>query len=267
VLPETAAEWFNFFLISSVIFCPIVFISIWFFPAAYGRHKDKSTGIAKKIWGPHINTRLGWFLMEAPSCLLFAGIFFWGEFRFELMPLLFLLMWQFHYFHRTFIFPLRLKVRPGDTMPIGIPVMAILTNSVISFLNASILTWAAISPHYTLEWLTDPRFIIGVLVYFSGYYINKKADRMLGRLRKHGDSSGYSIPQGWLYEKISCPNYFGELVTWTGWAIATWSWPGAIFVLLTAANLVPRAFQNHDWYHEKFPDYPKKRKVIIPYVL
>lgn len=262
-LPDNAADWHLFLIYGSIPMCIMVFISLFFFPAPYGRHKGKGPN----IWGPGIPTRWSWFLMEFPSCVIFAIIYFMGEWALEPVPLLFLLMWQFHYFHRTFIFPFRIKPRPGDTTPIGIPLVAILTNTVISFLNASILTWAAISQEYTLEWLMDPRFILGVIVFVSGYYINKKADRMLRHLRKYGDRDGYSIPRGWLYEKISCPNYFGELVTWTGWAIATWSWAGAIFVLLTAANLVPRAITNHRWYHEKFEDYPKDRKIIIPYVL
>lgn len=261
-LPNNAADWHQFLIVASVPMCLMVFLACYFIPAAYGRHKEG----ASKWWGPGIPTRLHWFLMEFPSCIIFAIIYFMGDWALEPVPLLFLLMWQFHYFHRTFIFPFKIKVPKGDRTPVGIPLVAIFTNTVISFLNASILSWAAISQGYTLEWLHDPRFILGVAIFVSGYIINKKADRMLAELRKPGET-GYKIPHGWLYEKITCPNYFGELITWTGWAIATWSWAGAVFVLLTAANLVPRAIANHRWYFEKFDDYPKDRKIIIPYIL
>jgi protein-S-isoprenylcysteine O-methyltransferase Ste14 len=66
---------------------------------------------------------------------------------------------------------------------------------------------------------------------------------------------------------VSCPNYFGEMIEWTGWAIATLSWPGLVFALWTAANLVPRALKHHAWYHAKFVDYPPARKAIIPFML
>ncbi len=260
-LPTTPEAWFDFLVYASIGMCAFVFVALFYFPAAYGRY---NTG--NKLWGPGINPRLGWFLTEVASCVLFAVIYFMGDYAFDIVPLIFLLMWQFHYFHRTFIFPFTVKVRPGATTPIGIPLMAFFTNTVISFLNASILTWATISRGYDISWLTDPRFIIGVLVFVSGYYVNKKADAMLAALRKPGES-GYKIPRGWLYEKITCPNYFGELLTWVGWSIATWSVAGWIFVLLTAANLVPRAITNHRWYHEKFDDYPKDRKILIPYIL
>jgi 3-oxo-5-alpha-steroid 4-dehydrogenase 1 len=37
--------------------------------------------------------------------------------------------------------------------------------------------------------------------------------------------------------------------------------------LISAGNLVPRAFATHKWYREKFPDYPANRKALIPYVI
>jgi 3-oxo-5-alpha-steroid 4-dehydrogenase 1 len=56
-------------------------------------------------------------------------------------------------------------------------------------------------------------------------------------------------------------------MSFLGFAIATWSL-GAVFVLVvSAANLIPRAFQVHRWYQAKFPDYPSERKVLIPFVV
>lgn len=242
--------------------CPIVFGCLMLLPAAYGRHKKERS---HWLWGPGIPTRLAWILMEAPSSLGFAAIYFMGEHRFELAPLVLFAMWQSHYFQRSFVFPFLIKVRPGDTTPIAIPVLAISSNLVISFLNAAILSWSAIGQHYELAWLYDPRFLIGAAIFVAGYRINRKADAMLAALRQPGET-GYKIPRGWLYEYISCPNYLGEFLVWTGWAIATWSLGGVAFLLWTLANLVPRAITNHRWYHQRFPDYPKTRRVVIPYL-
>ena len=33
------------------------------------------------------------------------------------------------------------------------------------------------------------------------------------------------------------------------------------------ANLFPRALSHHKWYKEKFSDYPKNRKAIIPGII
>ena len=114
-----------------------------------------------------------------------------------------------------------------------------------------------------MDWLLDPRFILGVILFVVGYVINRWADNTLRELRQPGES-GYKIPYGGLYRYISCPNYFGEILEWFGWAIATWSLPGLAFAVWTFANLTPRAWSHHKWYHAEFSEYPLKRKALIP---
>ena len=58
----------------------------------------------------------------------------------------------------------------------------------------------------------------------------------------------------------------GEILEWTGWAVATWSLGGLAFCVFTAANLIPRARSNHRWYRENFSDYPPNRRALIPEV-
>mgnify|MGYP003301402655 FL=1 len=69
-----------------------------------------------------------------------------------------------------------------------------------------------------------------------------------------------------MYKYISCPNYFGEIIEWLGFAIMVWSLPAFTFVLWTIFNLVPRAVAHHKWYKNKFSDYPRNRKAIIPFI-
>jgi steroid 5-alpha reductase family enzyme len=116
---------------------------------------------------------------------------------------------------------------------------------------------------YTSEWLTTPQFICGLGLFLAGFIINRRADHVLHNLREPGVSD-YKIPYGGLYRWISCPNYFGEIITWIGWAVATWSLPGLAFAAWTAANLVPRARAHHIWYREHFSDYPTERKALVP---
>ena len=52
-----------------------------------------------------------------------------------------------------------------------------------------------------------------------------------------------------------------------GWAILTWSVSGIVFLIWVIANLFPRALSHHKWYKEKFSDYPKNRKAIIPGII
>ena len=259
-----AVQWHHYTVLGYCIAALFVFLVLQFvMKAAYGRHKGEKTAW---WWGPGVPTRWAWVIMEAPSSLGFALIFFLGAQWQMPVPLILFAMWQAHYFQRSFIFPFRLRTKPGDTTPLLVPILAFTTNLGVSFANAAILSWPGISRPYELSWLGDPRFLIGAAVFATGYYVNRRADAMLAALRKPGES-GYKIPRGWLYEKITCPNYLGELMIWTGWAIATWSLAGLSFVAWTAANLVPRAYANHRWYREKFADYPPQRKILIPGVL
>jgi steroid 5-alpha reductase family enzyme len=78
------------------------------------------------------------------------------------------------------------------------------------------------------------------------------------------EDAEYRLPDEGLFRWISCPNYFGEIVEWTGWAVATWSLAGLSFALWTVANLAPRAWANHQWYLRHMPEYPRERKALVP---
>ena len=70
-----------------------------------------------------------------------------------------------------------------------------------------------------------------------------------------------------MYKYVSYPNYLGEIMEWTAFALMTWSLAGLSFAIWTIANLVPRAIAGHEWYNKTFEDYPKNRKAILPYLL
>jgi steroid 5-alpha-reductase/3-oxo-5-alpha-steroid 4-dehydrogenase 1 len=57
------------------------------------------------------------------------------------------------------------------------------------------------------------------------------------------------------------------MLEWIGFALMTWCLPGLAFSVWTIANLAPRAWAHHRWYQDAFPDYPKERKALIPYIL
>lgn len=102
-------------------------------------------------------------------------------------------------------------------------------------------------------------------MFVTGWLINLRADARLRNLRRPGET-GYRIPRGGMHEHVSSPNYLGEILEWRGWAVATWSLAGLAFACFTIANLAPCAVTNHRWYQERFPDYPKSRRALIPFV-
>jgi len=139
--------------------------------------------------------------------------------------------------------------------------MGFIFNGVNGYLNGRYIF--NLSPVYADSWLRDPRFIAGVLLLIFGFIINRQSDFTLHNLRKEGET-GYRIANTGLYRWVSCPNYLGEIMIWTGWAIATWSLAGLSFALWTAANLVPRARAHHRWYRQNFSEYPPHRKTLVP---
>ncbi|MCB9642750.1 MAG: DUF1295 domain-containing protein [Myxococcales bacterium] len=249
--------WFYFSVLVFVFaLCPIVIISTLFITAPYGRH-------ARSGWGPKIDTRWLWLIMESPAVFGFITFYFLGPRALEPMSLILLALWQSHYIHRTLIYPWRMRASQTRT-PFLIAGMAILFNLCNAYVNATHIS--SKEAGYTLAWLYDPRFILGVALFAWGYFINRQSDEILRNLRKPGETE-YKIPHGGFYKWLSCPNYFGEFMIWAGWAIATWSLAGLSFFLFTVANLLPRAISNHRWYIEKFPDYPKERKAVFPFIL
>jgi steroid 5-alpha reductase family enzyme len=149
-------------------------------------------------------------------------------------------------------------------MPLVIVFSAIFFNLINASLNGYYLGY--LSKGYPADWLLDPRFIIGIIIFILGFFTNQISDQILLNLRK-GGKTGYYIPTGWLYKYVSCPNFLGEIMEWTGFAIMAWNLPALSFALWTAANLIPRALAHHKWYKQTFPDYPKSRKAVIPFVV
>lgn len=248
-------DLFSVLLAFVFVSAPFTFISLFYVTAPYGRY-------SRKGWGPDMDTRIAWVAMEAPSAIVIVICFLVGPRRFDLVPLLLLGMWELHYIDRSFFYPLRMRAGRRQT-PIAMIASGALYNCINGYLNGTSLTSAG--PIYDSSWLADPRFLVGAAMFFGGFAINRWADTTLANLRKPGET-GYKIPRGGLYQLISCPNYFGEVLEWTGWAIATWSLAGLSFAVFTAANLLPRAVANHRWYQEQFPDYPAQRRAVIPFL-
>jgi 3-oxo-5-alpha-steroid 4-dehydrogenase 1 len=243
---------FNGLLIGWFVLGAVTFVALFFVAAPYGRH-------IRRGWGHTINNKIGWVLMEAPAPLVFLVCFILGDST-GAVAIILLILWEVHYLHRAFIYPFGLR---GATKRLPLVVMSfgILFNVMNGYLNGRHIF--TLSGGYDNQWLSDPRFILGTLLFVIGFTINRQADKALHDLRQP-DESGYKISYSRLYRWVSSPNYLGEIIIWTGWAMATWSLPGLAFAFWTAANLIPRAKAHHDWYRRTFPDYPPERKALLP---
>jgi hypothetical protein len=227
--------------------------------APFGRH-------TRDDFGPTINARLAWCLMELPSPITFSLFFLFGGNTPTPAMWVFFAAWNLHYINRSLIYPFRQK-DVKKRMPVAIMGSAIGFNIMNGFLNGFYLGNICDVTKYGIDYLSDIRFEFGIIIFALGMIINFQSDNILLALRKPGET-GYKIPHGSLFKYVSCPNLFGEMLEWTGFALMLWSAPALSFSIWTVANLLPRAVAHHHWYLEKFgTEYPKKRRAVFPYIL
>jgi len=247
---------FNALVLGWILLACIIFPILLFVTAPYGRYSNRR-------WGTTISNRAGWILMEAPSLIIFSYFILSGKADKNIVLWIIASLYILHYMNRAFIYPFRIKTR-GKRMPLLIVFMAVFFNTVNGFLNGYYI--GTLQDHYHHDWLTRPGFLAGILLFITGMVINVSADEKLIHLRK-SRTNGYQIPYGGLFNKISCPNFFGEMIEWSGFALLCWSLPALSFFVWTVCNLVPRALDHHRWYKRQFPDYPADRKAVFPYLL
>lgn len=248
---------FSIFLWIMTGIAVIVFIALYFVDAGYGIMYNKK-------WGVTVNNRLGWILMEAPVFIVMCLCWWFSERTFQAAPLVMFLIFQTHYFQRSFIFPLLFKTK--SRMPISIMLMGVVFNTLNGLMQGGWIFHFSPANYYTNDWFLTPQFFVGTIIFFIGMSINLHSDYIVRHLRKPGDHNHY-LPKGGFYNYVTSANYFGELTEWLGWAILTWSWAGAVFFIWTFANLVPRANTIHKKYRVMFPEMANlKLKRVIPFI-
>lgn len=170
---------FHIFLAVMTGIAVIVFVALYFVKAGYGMFFDAK-------WGRPIDNRIGWVLMEAPVFIAMALFWYFSDRGYELVPLIFFIFFEIHYFQRAFIFPLLLKGK--GRMPIGIMLMGITFNVLNACMQGGWIFYFAPSDLYTPEWLTSPQFIIGTVLFFAGMFTNIQSDHIIRHLRRPGDT-------------------------------------------------------------------------------
>jgi len=223
--------------------------------APYGKHSAGKDGV---------KAQLAWIAQECPSLLMVLGLASTGDKVTNPANLALLCMFTGHYLYRSVVYPI--QMRSEKRVPFSIVCAAF----AFTLFNGTLQGAALAHVHtYPDGWMRSPRFIVGTMLFFSGLATHIHADRTLRKLRlSGGNDKTYHIPHGGMFNFVSSPNYFGEIVEWTGFAVAASSLPAAAFALFTIANIGPRAFQTHAWYKEKFSDeYPQQRKALVPFVI
>ena len=234
-----------------------VFIALYFVKAGYGIFRTKQ-------WGLSINNKVAWVMMEAPVFIVMLYMWASNGACTALPSFLAFLLFELHYFQRSFIFPMLMNGK--SRMPIAIMLMGITFNVINGLLiGTSLFVFPPTLFNEGIAYLTHPTAILGIAIFFVGMAINLHSDHVIRHLRQPGDTRHY-LPQKGFYRYVTSANYFGELVEWTGFALLCSTPASWLFVVWTAANLIPRAAAIHRHYREEFGEAVGTRKRVIPFV-
>jgi len=265
VLDYTGDPVYDGALLAAFAFAAVTAVAALFVKTPYGRFADDRFGIA-------LDPRLGWLLMELPAPVVFVWCYLQGPMRGEPFALFVLFVWLVHYANRGFVMPALMRVPRGQATSFSLFVVAAgwLATALHGYLNGTFTSSFSPASGAGWSWFADPRFVLGVVVYYTALVLNVRCDATLRNLRTREEVEqgvkSYRVPRGGLFEYVSSPSYLTELVAWAGFALFTWSWAGVYILALSAANLVPRSAATHRWYVERFPDYPAARRILIPFV-
>ncbi|XP_046343882.1 3-oxo-5-alpha-steroid 4-dehydrogenase 1-like isoform X1 [Haliotis rufescens] len=234
----------------------LVAVSLQVVSAPYGRY-------ARKGWGVGVTANVAWAIQELPSFavpLLLLALSDSPKIH-DLPNKIILGLFLLHYFQRTFIFsPL---IKGGKATPLVPFLMAFVFCTMNGYLQGRYLLRYA---DFSADWERKPTFLLGIAMFFSGMFINIQSDSILRNLRDPGETC-YKIPRGGMFEYVSGANFLGEILEWWGFAVASCTLPALGFAVFTTCNIGPRACQHHQWYRQKFEDYPKGRRAVLPFIL
>ena len=112
---------YNATLWTMTVIAVFVFACLYFVKAGYGIFRTKA-------WGWSIDNKVAWVLMEAPVFIIMLWMWTSNGATTALPAFFAFLLFQMHYFQRSFVFPLLMKGK--SRMPIAIILMGVTFNVV-----------------------------------------------------------------------------------------------------------------------------------------
>ena len=147
------------------------------------------------------------------------------------------------------------------------PVFDIIKNCFYYWILFGALTMSLyLHPDYTPpSWAKPWCFWIAFLLFGFFEFMNLKTHMVLRDLRSPG-SSERGIPKGWGFDQVSCANYLWETLAWIVFCVQAQVFSAYVFLAAAIYQMALWAIKKHKRLQKEFPDYPRNRNIMIPYV-
>ena len=105
----------------------------------------------------------------------------------------------------------------------------------------------------------------GLALYAVGEFLNLQTHLTLRGLRSSGGTER-GIPEGALFDLVTCPNYFTETIAWLGmYLISGFNWSVLLFIVAAVVQMASWATKKEKRYRKEFGDkYRRKRYTMLP---
>ena len=143
----------------------------------------------------------------------------------------------------------------------------------------------SINYHIQIGYRTPPDYIFvpGIGLYIVGgigncishiqLRIMQKRSRRYNSKMYRSATSQHVLPDMGCFKLVSCPHYLFEVITWLGFALATFTLAAWTFFICSTIVLCIYSRKKHLAYKTEFdgdsgnPEYPRHRKALIPFII
>lgn len=167
----------------------------------------------------------------------------------------------------------KIEVKKQPTM--FVKIMIWLTVALLYACQSSPLGYRIISPKKENE--NKILLYISFIISITGFIIEIIADNQKSAAKKINPNR--FVDTG-LYKIVRCPNYFGEIIFWTGnfisgfnvyvgfsqWFITFLGYAGIVFVMFSGARRIEINQNQFYGKDEKYKEYVKKTPILIPFL-
>lgn len=146
------------------------------------------------------------------------------------------------------------------------PLQSIFKNSLYYWAFAAVIGYPLCHPKFTPP--ESPMQVkTGAAVMIMNEIMNFAVHLQLSRMRKGDGDQARTFPGGPLFQFVSCPNYFHEVMSWVGFSIGTNLLSSWLFTAVGLAQMTEWSLKKHRGYVKADPAAMKRKKSIIPFVI